>query len=203
MRELGLDVHIEEIKVRLKHLVECTVIAAEPGEEFDIRNYQIHWCMRVTQPASGKQTALDISGVQYGISHGDMPWETQLEFFVEEVQAVKPFGTLEKFAREMARFRGTEGLEFKIAAGAMEAWHQSVDAGMERKSLTWADVLQKPEADFERHTKKILSVGTKAMNKYVADQKLTKTRHKAERYEERHEDWLEGETMELEQMYLE
>jgi hypothetical protein len=74
---------------------------------------------------------------------------------------------------------------------------------MERKGLTWADVLQKPEADYERHTKKILNVGTKAMQKYVAITKLTKRRLKAERYEERHEDQLEGEAEELEQMYLE
>jgi hypothetical protein len=203
MSKTGLDVHIEEVKVHLKPLVECTVIAPGPGEEFDIDSYRTHWCMRVTLPSTGKQTALDISGTQYGISHGDMPWESQLEFFVEEIQAVKPLGTLEEYAEEMAQFKDTEGLEYNVAAGAIKAWHQTVDAAMERKGLTWADVLQKPEADYERHTKKILNVGTKAMQKYVAVTKLTKRRLKAERYEERHEDQLEGEAEELEQMYLE
>ncbi|KAG9196530.1 hypothetical protein G6011_01651 [Alternaria panax] len=199
----GLDVHIEEVKVRLKPLTECTVIAVESGEGLDFTPYRTHWCMRITLPSTGKQTALDITGVQYGISHGDMPWESQLEFFVDEVQVVKPFGTLEKFAEEMATFKGTEGLEYDVAAGAIEAWHQTVDAAMGRKGLTWADVLQKPEADYERHTKKIISVGTSAMQKYAAVTKLTKRRNKAERYEERHEDQLEGEAEELEMMYLE
>lgn len=203
MSKPGLEVHIEEVKVRLKPLVECTVIAVEPGEELDINSYRTHWCMRVTLPSTGKQNALDISGVQYSISHGDMPWESQLEFFIEEVQAVKPLGTLGKFAEEMADFKGTEGLEYEVGAGAIKAWHQTVDAAMERKGLTWADVLQKPEADYERHTRKILSVGTKAMWKYVAVTKLTKKRNKAERYEERHEYQLDGEAEELEMTYLE
>ncbi|CAN9397995.1 unnamed protein product [Alternaria sp. RS040] len=199
----GLDVHIEEVNVRLKTLTECTIVAVEPGEELDLGYYQTHWCMRITVPSTGRQTALDITGAQYGISHGDMPWESQLEFFVEKIQAVKPLGTLEKFAEEMATFKGTEGLEYQVAAGAIKAWHQTVDSAMQRKGLTWADVLQKPEADYERHTRKIISVGTKAMQKYAAVTKLTKRRNKAERYEERHEDQLEGETEELEMIYLE
>ena len=74
---------------------------------------------------------------------------------------------------------------------------------MERKGLTWADVLGKEEEAFQRHTKKILSVGTKAMQKYAAETKLTKKRLEAERYEQRHEDWLVGELKELEKLYLE
>ncbi|KAL1793184.1 hypothetical protein ACET3X_008166 [Alternaria dauci] len=198
----GLDVQIEEVRVRLKALTECTVMAVQPWEQLDLAHYQNHWCMRVTSPSTGKQTALDITGVQYGISHGDMPWESQLEFFVERIHAVKPFGTLEQFAEEMATFKGTEGLEYDVAAGAIKAWHQAVDPAMERKGVTWADILQKPEAGFERHTGRIIGVGTKAMQKYVAVTKLTKRRNKAERYDDRHEDQIEGEAEELEMIYL-
>ncbi|KAI4659654.1 uncharacterized protein J4E79_006189 [Alternaria viburni] len=201
----GLDVDIDEVKVRLKTPKEKSITATD--EPFDFENpnptVYIHWCMRVTHRPTGKQTSLDISGVQYGMIQGDMPWQPHTDIFVDEVQAIKPLGTLAKYADEVSQTKGTEGLRFEVAASAMKAWHETVDAAMERKGLAWADVLGKEEEAFQRHTKKILSVGTKAMQKYAAETKLTKKRLKAERYEQRHEDWLMGELKELERLYLE
>ena len=81
----------------------------------------IHWCMRVTHRPTGKQTSLDISGVQYGMIQGDMPWQPHTDIFVDEVQAIKPLGTLAKYADEVSQTKGTEGLRFEVAASAMKA----------------------------------------------------------------------------------
>jgi hypothetical protein len=204
-KQQGIDVHIEEVKVRLKQPTEYIIICKCNRKEFDVDclNSHTHWCMRVELRTTGRETSLDLSGVQYGMIQPDMPWESHSSFFVNEVLATKPLGTLAKYAGDLAKTKGTEGLRFEVAAGAMDAWHNTVDAAMEKKGLTWADVLGKDEEAYDRHTKKILSVGTKAMQKYAAETKLTKRRLKAQRYEQRHGDELEGEIKELEKEYLE
>ncbi len=202
-RQPGIDVHIEEVKVRLKPVLECTVLAATCLEDFNMDPYHNHWCMRVTLRTTGQQTCLDVGGVQYGTIQVDMPWKSYSDFFVEEVQAVKPLGTLGEYVEAMTQTKGTAAIAFDVAADAMRAWHQTVDAAMERKDLTWEAVLGKEEKDYQRHTKKILSVGTKAMQKYAAETKLMKRRLKAERYEQRHEYEMEEEFEELEKQYLE
>jgi hypothetical protein len=68
---IGMNVSIEEVNIRLKPLVHRIVIVYKDGRtDFDIYDYCL---MRVTSRTTERQTALDISGPQYGIRFPDFP----------------------------------------------------------------------------------------------------------------------------------
>ena len=159
------------------------------------------WFMRVTPRCTGRPIALNIAGSQFGIQTVS-PWKTHNTTHVEKIVAVKPFGTLSGFTTEVAELKGLMGMQFDISASAMNAWHESVDPAMEKKGLSWAKILKKSPTDFERHRDKVLKVGKNAIDMWVANQKLTKRRLKAERYDERHGDELSEIMNELMATYL-
>jgi hypothetical protein len=133
----------------------------------DFNDYDF-WFMRVTMRTTGRQIALNIAGLQFGISNVT-PWETHNNAYVDKILAVKPFGTLAEFTSEVAETKGLTGMQYDISVSAMQAWHDSVDPAMEKKGLSWALIFKKFPDDFARHRDKVLKVGKKAMETWVAE----------------------------------
>jgi hypothetical protein len=197
----GLDVEIEEVKVRLRPEGPRTVILYE-NNQTDLNKYDF-WLLRITSRTEGTQLACDITGLQFGHKYVAIPWEDHIGVYAKEILAVKSFGTLAEFATEVAKTKGVTGIQYDISARAMEAWHETVDAAMEKKGLSWAALINKPNADYIRHSDKVLRVGRKAIEAWVANQRLTKRRLKAERYDDRHEEERLDEMDALTLKYLE
>jgi hypothetical protein len=63
-------------------------------------------------------------------------------------------------------------------------------------------IVNKSGVDYQRHSKKVLSVGQKAMEDFDRAQRLTRRRLKAERYEKRHPEELVKEENEIFQRVL-
>lgn len=191
MAGLGIDVLIEEVRVRQKPTARRTIIVDETGK-IDHNDYDF-WLMRVTSRSTGTQWAIDLSGPQYDIQFPGFRWDFLLKYFVKEVLAVVPFGTLAEYTARMIDAKGIVGLELEIGAGAMRRFHEVVDPAMEKKGLTWAIILGKEDKDYMRHGNKVLKVARNAIEAYVAGENLTKRRQKAERYEDRHEEEIDVE----------
>ena len=193
-----MNVLVEEVRLRLKSPARRTVIVDESGR-INCNDYD-YWLMRITSRSTGKQWAVDCSGPQYDIQFPGFDWSFLLKYFAEEIQTVKPFGSLEEYTAGLIDIKGLRGLELEIGSGAMRTFHETIDPAMEKKGLTWAIILGKPENDYMRHRNKILKVGRKAIEVYVARDNLTKRRQKAERYEKRHEEELDVERRRLRQL---
>jgi hypothetical protein len=197
----GLEVDIEEVKARIKPHGFRTVVMYDKNHT-DFNDYDF-WLMRVTSRTTGLQIAFDVTGAQYGQNYVAVPWKNHMNAYVEEILAVKPFGTLAEFAAQVAKTKGLTGMAYDISASAMQAWHKAVDPAMAKKGLTWVAMFKKPAVDYTRHSEKVLRVGKKAIETWVADQRLTKRRLKAERYDERHEEEILDIFDELSVKYLE
>ncbi|CAO2649189.1 Nn.00g101380.m01.CDS01 [Neocucurbitaria sp. VM-36] len=191
----GMDVLIEEVRLRLKPIARRTVIVYEDAK-VDFNDYD-YWTIRITSRSTGKQTAVDICGPQYDIQLCGFDWDYLCRTYVEKILSVQPFGSLADYTAAMIDLKGLGGFEFEMGAGAMKVFHETVDPAMEKKGLTWATILGKNEKDYARHSYKVLKVGKKAIEAYVAGENLTKRRQKAERYEKRHEEELDVERVRL------
>jgi hypothetical protein len=85
----------------------------------------------------------------------------------------------------------------------MQAWHDVVDPAMKKKGMSRAAILDKPATHYTRHKEKVMKVGKKAIETVVADQKLTKRRLKAERFDDRHGGLMTDEMDGLSDKYFE
>ncbi|KAH7402116.1 hypothetical protein DE146DRAFT_455846 [Phaeosphaeria sp. MPI-PUGE-AT-0046c] len=185
----GMDMILEEVVLRPKSIIRRSIIHYD-DKRIDFNDYDF-WVVRVTSRTTGQQWAIHIAGAQYYMDKPFSLWHDFTEQWVHKILAVRPFGTLERYAKAKAQTKGTVGLEADMQIQAMQAWHEAVDPAMARKSLTWQAVLGKNEPDFRRHSAKILRAGMAAVEAFTRDAKLTKRRLKAERYEKRHGDWAE------------
>jgi hypothetical protein len=84
-------------------------------------------------------------------------------------------------------------METAVQLGAFQTFHDAIDPAMKKKGLKWLNILFKNDADFTRHTDKILRVGNNAVKKSIETTHLTKRRQKAERYEKRHAEEVKAE----------
>lgn len=154
------------------------------------------WCIRVTSTLTQRQWAIHLSGPQYGKLEPATDWlDFARQFIATDSEfLVLPFGSLAKYIAAMSKSKGVEGMRCDLSAGAMRAFHRTVDGAMSRKKLSWTKVMRKSDEDFMRHADKILRVGNKAVEKWVEGVgQLGKRRREAERWERRHKEEMEGE----------
>ncbi|KAH7072710.1 hypothetical protein BKA63DRAFT_604409 [Paraphoma chrysanthemicola] len=194
MRELieqmveSMDVKLEDILIRPRPTTRRTVIL-RPDATI-VLNDNDHWLIRITLNTTGEQYALDISGAQYNHHTYLSPWSSACDTFIAKILLVKPFGTLQKYVRDISDLKDLAGLEAEVQADAMASFHGIVDIAMQNKNLTWSAILSKPEKDYIRHRDKVLRKGKHAMEEYVQATHLAKRRLKAERYERRNPDFV-------------
>jgi hypothetical protein len=201
VRLTGLNVDFEEVRAHVKPDGFRVVIKYAAGRT-DHNNYDF-WFMRMTSRTSGKQFAFDLSGLQFGIEYVISPWESYVAINIKEILAIKPFGTLAAFTAEVAQTKGVTGMHYDVSTRAMQAWHEVVDPAMKKKGLSWAAIFKKPATDYVRHKEKVLKVGKKAIETWVANQRLTKRRLKAERFDDRHDGLILDEMDALSDKYFE
>jgi hypothetical protein len=169
------------------------------GKKVDFNTYD-HWILRITSHTSGKQWAIHVAGAQYDIMAASYNWDYMEKQYIDKVIKVQPFGALEAYTTAMTSGKSAKsgvGLRIGVQAGAMLTFHAIVDMQMDRKGLTWANILGKKEVDYLRHRDKVLKVGMKAMEEYVSCEFLAKRRVKAQRYDHRHYEELLVEETEI------
>jgi hypothetical protein len=184
-----MEVCIEEVMFRLKMAGRRRTVVQYSDNSVDPNDYD-HWFLRVTSRITGQQWAIDIAGAQYDIDASGIPWCFAEPEYIDEILAIYPFGTIERFSVEMAKTKSLEGMSIDVQAKVMEAFHAAVDPAMGRKGLSWATILCKEDKNRVRHTNKVLKVGRTAIEAHVRKENLTKRRQKVERYEKRHMDEL-------------
>jgi hypothetical protein len=181
----GMKVTLEEVRFRVK--------LGHPSVVFLTRNKYINpsiqdfWCIRVTSTITQRQWAIHLSGPQYGKCEPGTNWNDFAREYIDGTFAVLPFGTLSRYTTATSQTKGMAGMNHDLAIRSMQAFHDTVDAGMTRKNLTWTDILHKSDEDFMRHADKVLRVGNKAVETFMKDLgSLTKRRQKAGRWDKRH-----------------
>ncbi|KAF1920192.1 hypothetical protein BDU57DRAFT_6225 [Ampelomyces quisqualis] len=189
----GLEILLEEVVLRRKSYNRSTTVRFT-NNLMDLNDHDF-WVIRATSHLTGQQWTMHLTGAQYNI-HNEwcgMPWADFCKIHVHRILAIKPFGTLHKYAKTIAQTKTVKGMETDVQLQAVQAFHDAVDPAMKKKGLVWSNILFKNDDDFARHTEKILRVGNKAVQKYVETTQLTKRRQKAERYEKRHREEVAAE----------
>jgi hypothetical protein len=182
-----MDVLLEENSLRIQPPKRRKVLTYS-NALFDLNDYDF-WVLRATSRTTAQQWTIHLCGAQYGIHTTSSLWPDFMKKFVYKILAIKPFGTIERYMTAVSKLKSTEAMEFELQSEAMRAVHSAIDPVMQKKGLTWCDVLLKPDADLARHSDKILRVGYRAVDAYVQSTQVTK-RQKAERFERWHEEAL-------------